>query len=175
MATTLTVDSLKVSASLTLTDTTSYGQLVTAPASFSYKTALAQGTGIKAARYCYVATLTIAASATTSLDLHGGAGTPIKDPLGNDLTFVKIRGIYVALDEAVNLASGVSVGGNANGLANWVGAANDKVMVLSGGAFFLFTNSAAGYAVVGATGDLLDITNLDSVNAATVNVMIVGE
>ena len=174
MAKTLSAGPFRLTGSYSYSKTTTLGGPVANSDSYSYSVTYTHGTGAGAAQYIYADLLSIAASGTTSLDLNAVAGTPLTDVFGDDITFAKVKLIYINLTTTTAAAS-ITVGGNANGLINWVGAANDKIRIRNDGAFFLACKDATGYAVTAATGDILDITNESSTLAASVIVYIVGE
>lgn len=173
MATTLTVNNIQVALSFQYDN-----PLAIAPAkqsgSFNYLKSLADGTGAGAANKIYQNRLTIAGGATTTLDLNSTTGTPTTDIFGNNLAFTKVRLLYVH-HRTTTTASAITVGGNASAFKNWVADASDKVKVKNGACLLVCRTDADGYAVVDSTGDLLDIVNLDGSNAATVDVVIIGE
>ena len=99
------------------------------------------------------------------LDLAG----VLKDTFGNTLTFVKVMGFYI---KNLNTVAGdiLTIGGDANGLVNWVGNANDVVKIDAGGCLLVW--NPVGYAVTGATGDILQIAAAG--HDITYDIVIIG-
>jgi len=114
----------------------------------------------------YSAELTLAPSATTSLDLDGGT---LADVFGNLLTFVNVKSIRVhhAIDSA---ASSINLQGDF--MTTNFGASFSIAYVPNG--YFDTSEATAGYAVVATTGDAIDIVNNDGSNSAMVSVEIMG-
>lgn len=114
----------------------------------------------------FMDTRTLAGNANETLDLSG----VLLDPAGNVLNFTSVKAIYVRAN-AANATNVVVGGAAANG---WVGPfadISDKVKV-SGGRHFEVT-SAAGWAVVNATGDQLLVTN-DGATPVTYDIVVIG-
>lgn len=132
--------------------------------------ALATGTGAGAADLVFSDRRTIAASGTENLDL---AGTLV-DSFGATITFVKVKGIYIAAS-AANTNS-VVVG--AAGTNPWIGLLNatGTVTLRPGAALMAMAGQAdaTGMGVVAATGDLLKVTNSGSGTGVDYDVVIIG-
>jgi hypothetical protein len=132
--------------------------------------ALAAGTGAGAADLVFSDRRTIAASGTENLDL---AGTLV-DSFGATITFVKVKGIYIAAS-AANTNS-VVVG--AAGTNPWIGLLNTTgtVTLRPGAALMAMAgqSDATGMGVVAATGDLLKVANSGSGTGVDYDVVIIG-
>ncbi len=131
-----------------------------------YNIAYTYGTDDSKANKCYTADLTIAASATTSLDLDGST---MEDPYGDTLTFTEIKAFRIYLIDENNGSTDISVAGD------WVttifGASTSYPLVK--GSLWHHQDSQ-GLAVTASTGDVIAITNNDATNAASVGVQIIG-
>lgn len=143
----------------------------TSPLLRSYGVSLLTGTGTGQADRIFHDQRTLAASANEDLDLAG----VLIDPLGDPLTFVKVRAFIVAA--AAGNSNNVIVGGaTTNGFITWVGAATHTVTVRPGGAIALFAGvgDATGYAVTAGTGDLLRVANGGAGTPVTYDVIVIG-
>lgn len=132
--------------------------------------ALATGTAAGQADLAFSDRRTIAASGTENLDL---AGTLV-DSFGTTVTFVKVKGIYIAAS-AANTNS-VIVGAAATN--PWIGLLNATATVTlrPGAAFMAMAGQADATAmgVVAATGDLLKVANSSSGTGVDYDVVIIG-
>lgn len=125
------------------------------------------GSGLTA-DLAYANTISLAASATTTLDLAGS----LADAFGNTLTFAKVKGIFVQCP-ATNVGS-VQIGGNASNAFNGpLGGTTPKLATMPGGVTSL-VHPGAGWTVTAGSGDVLKLTNTDAVNAASASVVIWG-
>lgn len=119
---------------------------------------------------------TIAASGTQSIDLQNFTNfTGEASSSFARVKYVKIRLLSVA-DDATNgtACTGVEVAPHAtNGWTSLIKAAGDTIIIGNGDDFTFKTTRAAGLTV-GASNKVIQITNLDSVVAAKVQVTIVG-
>jgi hypothetical protein len=97
---------------------------------------------------------TIAASGTDDLDLAGG----LTDAFGAVITFARVKFIYLEAD-ATNSNNVLIGGAAANQFLNWLQSPTDKVLLTPGGMQLVISNTAAGYAVVAGTGDILRVAN----------------
>jgi len=124
------------------------------------------GTGAGQVDLAYSAELTIAPSATTSLDLDAGT---LEDLFGNALTFASVKSIRIhhAVDSA---ASSINLQGDY--MTTNFGASFS--IVYPPGGYFDISESSAGFAVVVTTGDAIDLVNNDGSNSATVSVELLG-
>lgn len=167
MATTLTTKHVQ-QVNWTFSKTNNFGNTSNS-SQFQFTSSTSNGTGSGQADLVYLAQTTIGASSTLSLDLAGS----LSDLFGNTITMVRVKTIYVEL-ATTTTASSINVGGNVNGLVNWISAAADYVVIQNGGCFMIHAPGATAYAVTAGTGDILDITNNDGTNTATVKIAIVG-
>lgn len=139
------------------------------PLTFRRSYDLASGTGADQADKIFHDQRTLGASSTEDLDLAGG----LTDAFGSTITFVKIRGLFVAA--ATGNTNNVQVGGAAaNQFINWVADASDKINVRPGGIFALIARDTTGYAVTAGTGDLLRIGNSGAGTSVTYDIVIIG-
>ena len=129
---------------------------------------LATGTGASQADLVFADTRTLAASATEDLDLAGS----LVDALGNTLTFVKVKAIYIKA--ASGNTNNVEVTpAAANGFLGPFNAAADQVDIAPGGSMNL-TAPVAGWTVTAGTGDLITITNSAGTTGVTYDIVIIG-
>lgn len=143
---------------------------------FSTPLALVDGTAAGQAKTVYRTTLTIAASASATIDLNAA----VTDVFGLSVALTRVQLMYIGLRSGG--ASSIAVGGGSDGTgtnawASWLNAATDKVTVRGGsqgGVLALGCSDATGFPVTASTADILRITNNDGVNSATVDVLIVG-
>lgn len=108
---------------------------------------------------------TIAGGATDSLDLTA----VLLDAFGNAISFTAIKAIVIRA--AAGNGDTLTVGGNENAFASFLGSTADAVVIDAGGLFVM--TSSAGYAVAANTGDVLDIKN-DDVAAAEYEIILIG-
>lgn len=135
---------------------------------YSKTLSFAHGTGADQANQIWTDTRQIAASTTEDLDLSG----VLTSPLGTTLVFTKIKAIIIyAYSTNTN---NVVVGGDANGLVNWVGNANDVINLRPGGFICLTAPDATAYAVTAATGDILQIANSSSGSVVDYDIIVIG-
>ncbi len=129
---------------------------------------LTNGTGAGNVNVLYAAQLTIAASGTTTIDL-----ATLTDYFGNSIAFVRIKSLYIE-NSSLGKASAIAVGNaGSNPFAGIISPGTATISIRNGACFFVgMAADATAYAV--GTGVNLLITNSDSVNAATVNVVISG-
>lgn len=137
--------------------------------SFAYSKQFANGTGANQADRVIVKNGTIAGGGNTTFDLAGS----LTDFFGNVITLVRVKVLYFELTTGTT-ASDVSLGGDANPWATWLGAVTDKVKVRNGGSLCLVAPDAAAYTVTAGTGDILKVTNNDGANVATYKLVIIG-
>lgn len=129
---------------------------------------IATGTSADQANNIFTDTRTLTASSTEDLDLAG----VLTNAFGATLTFTKIKGIIIEASSANT--NNVLVGGDANGLAGWVGNVNDLIVVRPGGIFAIYAPDSTGYAVTASTGDILQIANSSSGTSVTYNIIVIG-
>jgi hypothetical protein len=156
-----------------IADYTSTGDLVTSSAPLSYRNrvSLTSGTGAGQADLLFSDTRTVNASSNDDLDLAGG----LTNAFGASLTFARVKGLIVAA--SASNTNNVLVGGDAtNTFLTWVVAEADAVILRPGACLALFAGpaDATGYAVTGATGDLLRISNSGAGTSVTYDIVIIG-
>jgi hypothetical protein len=88
-------------------------------------------------------------SAAYDLDLSGS----LLDAFGAAAVFAKVRAVLVVADPANS--GDVVIGGDAAAFLMGFGAVGHTFAVKPGGVFLAYAPAAAGYAVVAATGDIL--------------------
>lgn len=128
-----------------------------------------QGAGAGQADMIWHDRRTIAASATDSLDL---AGTALQNPFGANLTFARLKMIFVRA--AAANTNNVNVVRPASNGVPWALAAGDGFAVKPGGLFLWHDPSAAGAVVTAGTGDLIDIVNSAGGTSVEYDVVLVG-
>lgn len=133
-----------------------------------FKDTMASGTGASQADLVFADTRTLGASATEDLDL---AGTLV-DALGDTLTFVKVKAIYISAS-ADNTNNVEVTPAAANGFLGPFNAAADQVDIPPGGSLHL-TAPVSGWTVTAGTGDLITVTNSAAGTGVTYDVIIVG-
>lgn len=152
-----------------LTGTNDFG-LPKAPAVANNTLTFANGTGANQARQIFADQRSLARSANEELDLSGVLG----NALGEVIAFTAIKTLYIKA--ASNNAGTLTVGGAAsNAWETWVAAAGDSLILRPGGILLLVAPDETGYAVTAGTADKLKITNNDSLNLATYDILLVGE
>ncbi len=136
--------------------------------SYSKTIQFSNGTGANQANQIWTDTRQIAASTTEDLDLAG----VLVSPLGTTLTFTKVKAIIVYAHSTNT--NNIVIGGDANGLVNWVGNANDVVNIRPGGFICLTAPDSTAYAVTAATGDILQIANSSSGSVVDYDIIVIG-
>jgi len=130
---------------------------------------MANGTGADQENMMWTDTRTISASSSDDLDLAGG----LTNAFGDTITMTAVKGIFIFA--AAGNTNNLLIGGDAAAVANWVGNANDIVVVKPGGMFCLYDPSAAGYGVTGTSADVLQIANSSSGSSVDYDIIIIGE
>jgi len=133
----------------------------------SYGNTYTFGSGNSQANKVYSQQLSIAASATTSLDLDAGT---LDDIFGDALTFTKIKAFRVYHKSVTGGSTDIDVAGDF--ITTIFGASTSYPLV--DGAVWEHQD-IDGLTVVATTGDAIAITNNDATNAATVVVDIIGD
>ena len=115
----------------------------------------------------------IAAGATLELDLSG----TLTDYWGETIELDRVHALYVrnATVDADEGDSEIQVGGGLNCFVWWYADPSDVIEIQAGGALTAIQGEDAGWPVVAGTGDMLRLENLDSVNAASYEIVIIGE
>lgn len=125
----------------------------------------------------YSSTLTLAPSATTTLDLTTGLFNPLNDAIsGSGQKFTKIWAVMIQHDPASLATSGITAfGAGANEFQGPYAAASVVTMKVGLANGFILDFSKTPYTVDG-THKLIPIINLDAtaLHTATVNVFIAG-
>ncbi len=134
---------------------------------FPADTVMASGTAAGLADLVFADTRSIAASSNEELDLAGSLAM-----LGETLTFVKIKAIYIKA-AAANGGNIIVGGASSNAFTGPFADATDKIEIPAGG-FVMLAAPVAGWAVTAGTGDLLKVENDDSGAAGSYNIAIVG-
>ncbi|MFJ9645010.1 hypothetical protein [Streptomyces sp. NPDC101206] len=134
-----------------------------------WATHLDSGTAAGQADRAFHDTRTLAASATEDLDLAG----MLADVFGTTLTYVRIKGLFVAASSTNT--NNVVIGAGTNPWATLLNATG-TVTLRPGVACGFFTGAAdaTGYAVTAATGDILKVANSAGSTSVTYDVVIVG-
>lgn len=148
--------------------TTGDGGKASLPISESLIKSIGNGIGLDQANAVYIDEFSIAASGSLNIDLSG----TLVDRLGNPVVFTAIKEILVIADAAnVNdLVYG-------NGATPFIGPLNVGTATVSlkpGNDFHVTNYSAAGWAVVAATADILKLANGGAGTPVTGTIVIVG-
>ena len=136
--------------------------------------ALSNGIGASKANLVVEKSGTIAASASTNIDLAGS----LTDIFGMTVTLAKIKGLIVentSDDLSTPTDAILHVGAGATPFLGPIVAATDKVEVEAGGFVAFGTKSEDGWPVAAGASDILMITNIDGVDQAQYRVTVVGE
>jgi hypothetical protein len=139
------------------------------PLSYTYMTALADGTGANQAKEIFSDTRTLTASANEDLDLSG----VLLDAFGAAILFTKIKAILITADPA-NVNDVVVGGAATNQVASIFGAVTHTIKVKPGGMFAIVAPDVNGYAITAATGDLLRVTNGGAGTSVTYTIIVIG-
>ena len=128
---------------------------------------LANGAGANKVEQVLTASGTITASGSVNIDLAG----VVTDPGGDVITFTKVKVLQVKnLTEGAG--DGIEVGGTFD---TYYKAGGDEVVVMPGGVHLGVNPTSDGWAVVADTGDVITLTNPDSVNDQDYEVIVLGE
>jgi hypothetical protein len=172
MATTVSLSGIRSGFSWSISKSTSFGTDTSNAGAFAFNTSLANGTGASSVNKFHADEITIAAGASTNIDLAG----VLSDIFGATLTFSKVRLLYIEVyNSETSTGSAISVGGDTNGFSSFFGDVTDKIKIRNGGCLQLVAVDATAYGVTASTGDILKITNLDSENPVVVRLAIAGE
>ncbi len=129
--------------------------------------AFADGAGLGQASVLYTASRTLAGGANESLDLNGMA---LLDSFGSVLALTKIKGLIIQARDANTTV--LTIANVTNSVATILGATY-SLTLQPGELLAKVSNSAAGYVVTAATGDLINIANAAGA-AATYDIVIIG-
>ena len=136
---------------------------------FSRGFSLDDGTGAGQADKIWSDTRTLTASANEDLDLAG----VLTDAFGAVITFVKVKGIFVAA--AAGNTNNVVVGAAAaTQFVGPFGAATHTVAVAPGGFFAICRSDATGWAVGAGASDFLRIANSAGGTSVTYDIVLLG-
>ena len=125
---------------------------------------------------------TLGASAAVTIDLSGtGSGDP-KDYWGDDARFDRAHTVLIknttagaAAGESVLAVGGGSDGTGTNAFRWLFGDDADTLEIPPGGFVAAAPGQDAGWNVTDSTGDILRLSNKDGSNAATYQVIVIGE
>ena len=130
--------------------------------------AFTDGVTANKADQLYHAQISLAAAATSTLDLEA-----VTNAFGTSLDFAKIKGIHITSEALKD--SGVNVGGaSANPWLGWIVAANDLLNVPPGGFAAAAAPELAGWAVSSSNSDLKFAHDGAGSETILVDVYIVG-
>jgi hypothetical protein len=135
----------------------------------SVNQAFTDGAGASQVDRMFSDTRTLAASASESLDLAGGA---LPDAFGVALTFARVKAIFVRAS-ALNTNNVVLSRPAANGVP-FLDAASDAHSIAPGGCVLLMRPDAAGWAVTAGTGDLITLANSGAGTTVSYDIVILG-
>jgi hypothetical protein len=135
----------------------------------SYVDSFANGTGANQAQEMFSDSRTITGSGTDNLDLSG----TLLDPLNVTVAFTGVKAIVFRNTGTVQIRVGKKVTNGFAGPFDQTAGALGHI-VEPGGTYFVSNPSAAGWAVVAATGDQLSVENL-SASAAAYDVILIGK
>jgi len=116
----------------------------------SSKLVLPSGSAANKQNLVYSDSFSLAATPTT-LDLAGTIASKLN---GATLTFTNIRG-FALRNTSTTTGENITVGGNANGLVNWVTAVGDEI-ILGPSGLLVIHSPIDGYDVTAGTGDILE-------------------
>ena len=134
-------------------------------------TAFDPGTGAGQVDRIWTDTRTITASSSEDIDLAGA----LVDALGGAAVFARVKALMVFASPAN--VNNVVVGGVTNGLSTILQPAATGLVVVRPGGFFAVScggGDATGYAVTGATADLLHVANSGAGTSVTYDVVVIG-
>lgn len=168
MAFTLSISD-KLTPNYTKTTGISGGAALTYAPSLITAISVATGTASGQADLLYAGTRTLVASTTEDLDL---AGTFLQDVFGANLTFVKVKGVWVKA-AAANTNNVVIGGAAATQFLGWFNAATDKY-ILWPGMPFIAVHPTVGWTVTPGTNDLLRMGNSGAGTSVVYDILIWG-
>jgi hypothetical protein len=135
-----------------------------------FELAITDGTGADQATSIFSDERTLGASGTENLDLSG----VLSNALGATIAFSAIKAILIVAD-AANTNNVVVGGAGSNAFVGPFADATDKIVLGPGDVFMISRRSAAGMAVVAATGDILLVANSGAGTALTYKIIVIGE
>lgn len=141
----------------------------TAQLLFTRGFSLDNGTGANQADKVWDDTRTLGASANEDLDLAG----VLTDAFGATVTFVKVKGIFVAA-ASTNTNNVVVGGAAATQFVGPFGAAAHTVAVGPGGFFAICRPDATAWSVAAGSTDFLRVANSGAGTSVTYDIVIIG-
>ena len=133
--------------------------------------ALGTGTTAAAMSVLYVASGSLAAGGTNTLDLYGS----VQDNFGATVNLTRVKWLQLSPSNSMTTAQSVLMRpAPANGFATWMTGTNDALRVFAGGTVAIMAPATNAYAVTESTGDLLDIVN-ESTNTTTYTLIVGGQ
>lgn len=142
---------------------TGYADTKNGPTSASFSLS---GVDIANYNYLYVASLTVAPSATTTIDLSS-----LTSLLGEAINFTKVLTIVVTTTgNQITVATGAT-----NGLVWFFGGTSPTITIPTGGMFAFSEAATSTGTTVDATHKTLKFTNNGATTNATVKVQILGK
>lgn len=165
--------SLSVGFNWNYTETTDLAA-ATASQGLTITDSLTSGITLDKADRMFADTRSVAASSNDDIDLSGS----LTDPLGQTVTFGKIKGLLLK-NKSTTAGDVLQVSGNgAAGFTTWLkdNAANsaDGVRVGPDGCLMLWNPSLAAYSVTATTADILRITELGGANTVSYDLVLIG-
>lgn len=128
------------------------------------------GTGSGKSNQAWFDQRVLANGTSEELDLASG----LTNVFGHACVFTKIHAILIINQTVASAAATLQIGGAvANSFDGPFVDSTDKLALEAGCPFLVV--SEAGWTVTAGTGDLLKIENMDGVNEATYDIVIVGE
>jgi hypothetical protein len=121
------------------------------------------------AQVLYADQITLAPSTNSDFDL---SGTALKDLLGSNVAFTKVKFLLVVAADSNGGNIGLK-GGAANSANLGFQAAAHQWKVPPGGTFHV-SNPGAGWTIVATTGDLFNFSNDDAVNPGIFDLVLIG-
>lgn len=145
-------------------------QTVSSALSYAKTQGFSTGTAGGQADVLFSDTRTIAASSNDDLDLAG----VLVGPLGNTLTFARLKGLIVAA-AAGNTNTLIMGGGASNPVTTILGGTTPTLTIRPGGLFVLSAGAdATGHVITAATADILRFTNGGAGSSVTYDIVIWG-
>lgn len=145
-------------------------QVATSPLTYAKSAGFSSGVAAGQADRLFSDTRTIPASSNDDLDLAG----VLIDPLGNVLTFARIKGLIIAASPN-NSNTLIMGGGASNPVTTILGGTTPTLTIRPGGVLALTVGAdATGYAVTAATADILRLTNGGAGTSVTYDIVIWG-
>jgi len=177
--------STKIVASITATHGKSFAldTTVSGAPKLEQNFTLADGTGDVQADRVYFSSGTLAASADIDIDLSGS----LTDIFGVAVQFATVKMLMVCntsdeqdtpTDASIQVGGGDGQDGT-NAFDTWItsdtpGNAGSEAVIITDGGFIMIGSKNDGYAVTAATADLLTLLNLDGVDTAAYEILIIG-